>query len=412
MKRDLEKELKNSDPKERARIIKEIALSGNQENLRVLKEVVENDPDPHIQEYARKAARHLYSSKNTSRLEGSSPPVGKGSTGEEKSLESSSEGNRIPPPSEIRAAEQKVQRAFNMHTAGQTKKALQVFSQALDLNPELEKDTFTRGVAADLTGKTPDEALRILKEPDGWKEFIDDPKAKATQPDKTTSHSASISDQDHTQGDRSQSTLVQTWLSYFSMTEDFFRKEMGKANQEDTFLSILVFTIASVLIFLVNGFFQFQQITQLMEDQLSSLELNLGMVFFFLLLGTVIFTPLSFYLSVGLQFLGVRIFGGKGLFKSHAYLLALIQVPATIMGGVVSLAAFIPIIGFIAGLAGFGLSIYGIILTVRAVKVVHNVSTGQAIGGIIVPPIILSVIFGCIFMALGSTLAGLLGQIQ
>jgi len=32
----------------------------------------------------------------------------------------------------------------------------------------------------------------------------------------------------------------------------------------------------------------------------------------------VIMTPLSFYLSVGLQYLGVRLFGGSGDFKSHA----------------------------------------------------------------------------------------------
>ncbi|NQS91988.1 MAG: hypothetical protein HQ574_06215, partial [Chloroflexi bacterium] len=317
MKRDYKKGVINADTQERAQIIKEIVLSGDQENLEILKEIVENDPDPRIQEYARKAARHLYTSKTTTSAEESSTPPGKGSSGEDITQESSSEEDHLLSTSEIRAAEKKIQRAFTLHSAGQTKKALQVFSQALETNPELEKDTFTRGVAADLTGKTPDEALRILREPDGWKEFIDDHKAKATQPDLTTSHSATISDQDHTQGDRSQSTLVQTWLSYFSMTEDFFRKEMGKANNEDTFLSVLVFTIAAVLIFLVNGFFQIQQITQLIGDQLSSLELNLGMIFFFLLLGTVIFTPLSFYLSVGMQFLGVRLFGGKGKFKSH-----------------------------------------------------------------------------------------------
>ena len=114
------------------------------------------------------------------------------------------------------------------------------------------------------------------------------------------------------------------------MTEDFFKKEMGKANKEDTFVSILVFTIASVLIFLINGFFQFQLITnflqdpaftQALQDEMLSFDLNVGMIFFYLLIGTVIFTPISFYMSVGLQFLGARIFGGKGKFKTHAYII-------------------------------------------------------------------------------------------
>ena len=205
------------------------------------------------------------------------------------------------------------------------------------------------------------------------------------------------------------------------MTEDFFKKEKGKANKEDTFVSILVFTIASVLMFLINGFFQFQMITdflqdpaiaQVLQEEMAGFDLNLGMIFFFLLIGTVIFTPISFYMSVGLQFLGARIFGGAGKFKAHAYIMALIQVPVVILSGVISLTAFVPMIGFLAGLVGFVLSIYTLILTVRAVKAVHNLSTGRAIGAIIAPPIILSAIFGCIAMALGSSLVNMISQLQ
>ncbi|MCJ7718099.1 MAG: YIP1 family protein [Anaerolineales bacterium] len=390
MAKDWRKQLKSDDPKVRAEAVKKLAASGNQDNLQYLKEIVENDPDPRLQEYARKAARHLYSAHQSTRTASSSqsPPVT-----EEKSISES----------DIHAAEGKIQRAYTLHTVGQTKKAIPIFIQALELNPDLGKDPFTRSVATELTGLSYDQAIKMLKDPS---------KHKDIQTVEQGIVEKSSVEPDHTQGDRSGSNLVQSWLSFFNMTEDFFRKEMRKANNEDTFLSILVFTIAAVLIFLVNGFFQIQQITQVLGDQLSSLDLNLGMLFFYLLLGTVIITPLSFYLSVGLQFLGVRLFGGKGNFKSHAYLLALIQVPTTIMGGVVSLAAFIPIIGFLAGLAGLGLSIYGIILTVRAVKAVHNLSTGQAIGGMIVPPLILMAIGSCILMTLGSALGALFNQIQ
>jgi len=148
-----------------------------------------------------------------------------------------------------------------------------------------------------------------------------------------------------------------------------------------------------------------------MGEQLPQLGLNLGMIFFFILIGTVIMTPLSFYLGVGIQYLGVRLFGGSGDFKSHAYLMALIQVPMTILSGVISLLALIPLIGFVAGLGGLGLSIYTIILTVRAVKAAHNVTTGRAIAGIIVPPLVLMFIGGCLMVVFGSALGGLLDQV-
>jgi len=92
--------------------------------------------------------------------------------------------------------------------------------------------------------------------------------------------------------------------------------------------------------------------------------------------------------------------------------MALILVPTTVLGGLVSLFALIPVIGIIAGLAGFGLSIYTIILTVRLVKVTHDLPTGKAIAGIIVPPIVLSAIGGCILMTIGSSLLAGLSQLQ
>ncbi len=405
-------ELKNADVQGRARIIKELALSGDQQNLPILIQIAENDPDPRIQEYARKAAKHIYSSQKAAEPEDSNPNPEISPPPAEESQQDSDSEIRTPPPAEIRTAAQKVQRAFTLHTSKQTKKALQVLSEALKLNPALEKDTFTRGVAADLTGKIPEEAFLILKKPGGWKEIIDPDQAQAPQPATWDNTPSPAVEQIREQGGESTSNLVQTWLSFFRMDEEFLNREIARTNTEDTLLSVLVITIAAVLSFLINGFFQFQLITEMLGEQLTGLNINLGTIFFFLLLGTLIFTPLTFYLSAGLQFLGVRLFGGTGSFKAQAYLMALIQVPITVLGGLISLLSLIPWIGFIAGLVGFGLSIYAIILSVRALKVAHNVSAGRAVAGIIVPPLILSFIGGCILMLLGSTLGSLLGQIQ
>ena len=104
--------------------------------------------------------------------------------------------------------------------------------------------------------------------------------------------------------------------------------------------------------------------------------------------------------------------GGSGTFKVHAFLMAMIQVPMTVMSGVVALLALIPVVNVLAGLAGFGLSIYSIILTVRMVKVVHGLGTGRAVAAIIIPPVVLSLIGGCLIMTIGSSLLASLMQIQ
>jgi len=435
MAQDWREQLVSDDPKVRAQAVKAIALSGNQDFLKYLVEIAENDPDSQLRDYAKKAAQHLYSSQSQpgpepikqslpepEPIKQSLPepePISQPFSEPEKS-ESEIEAALAHPmledeeedlsTADVKEAEKKVQRAFSLHTSGQTKKALLIYAQALELNPDLGKNSFSRSVASELTGKPVQEAMLILGDPDKLSEFIEANHGKAKKERKKASSPPPA--EKRPQADRSKAGLIQTWLSFFGMTENLFLAEQEKANTEDTLLSVLVYTIATVVISMVTGFFQFQQITTLMGEELPQLGFSLGTIFFIILIGTVIMSPISFYLSVGLQFLGARIFGGSGDFKSHAYLMALILVPTTILGGLVSLFALIPVIGFIAGLAGFGLSIYTIILTVRLVKVAHNLPTGKAVAGIIIPPIVLSAIGGCILMTIGSSLIQMLTQLQ
>jgi len=420
---DWRDQLNSDDPKVRAQAVKAIALSGNQDYLKYLIEIAENDPDSQLRDFAKKAAQHLYSSQSQPEPEPISQPFSEPISqpfSEPEKSESEIEAALARPmledeeedlsTADVKEAEKKVQRAFSLHTSGQTKKALLIYAQALELNPDLGKNSFSRSVASELTGKPVQEAMLILGDPDKLSEFIEANHGKAKKERKKASSPSPA--KKRPQADQSKAGLIQTWLSFFGMTEDFFLAEQEKANTEDTLLSVLVYTIATVVISMVTGFFQFQQITTLMGEELPQLGFSLGTIFFIILIGTVIMSPISFYLSVGLQFLGARIFGGSGDFKSHAYLMALILVPTTILGGLVSLFALIPVIGFVAVLAGFALLIFSIILTVRLVKVAHNLPTGKAVAGIIIPPIVLSAIGGCILMTIGSSLIQMLTQLQ
>jgi hypothetical protein len=433
MAQDWITQLDSEDPKVRAQAVKAIALSGNQDYLKHLIEIAEIDPDAQLREYAKKAAQHLFSSQAktestptptpTYAPEPELEPIGQPPAAPEKTDSEIAAALANPmmeseeddlSNADVREATSKVQRAFSLHTGGQTKKALQIFAQALEINPLLIKDTYAKSVASELTGKPAQEALLILGDPDRLSEFIEVNYGKAKKGGKKDGKKASspTRPKKQPQENRSRDGLIQTWLSFFGMTEDLFLAEQEKANTEDTLLSVLVYTIATVVISMVTGFVQFQQITTLMGEQLPQLGFNLGTIFFIILIGTVIMSPISFYLTTGMQYLGTRIFGGSGDFKTHAYLMALVMVPATVLGGVVSLLAFIPVIGFLAGLAGFGISIFTIFLNVRLIKSAHNVSTGQAVASIIIPPIVLSVIGGCILMTVGSSLLAGLSQLQ
>lgn len=314
------------------------------------------------------------------------------------------------PPIEIdkterTAAENKIQRALSLHMRGDTQKALKSFAQGLDLNPNLIEETFTRSVAAELTGLSSDQAIRILMDPEDRKALLSPPKEKAMKSDPgKDSEEAPKPDKP----DQARKGLVQTWLRFFQMTEDFFRHEIGPANMEDTLVSMLVHTIAMVIIFLISGSIQLQQINRILGSQLGDQMPNLGSFFFILLIGVVIMAPVSLFLGAGLQYLGLRLFGGAADFKSHLYTITLITVPMTVISLGPSLLFLIPIVRIIGVLAGLGLLIFGIIINVRAMKVVHNLPTGRAVAGILLPPLILVFIGGCILIFLGSVLAGVL----
>ena len=417
MAQDWKSQLQSDDPRVRVEAIKSIANSGDRANLPYLKGIVENDPDPRMRDYARKAARHLFTSTEETGTE-QVPPQETRKPDQEREPRSPEKGAAQPlpplavPPVERSSAETKIQRALSLHMNGNTLKALKSFAKGLDLDPNIANETFTRSVASELTGLDPDEAIAKLMDSEERKVLLNPPKEpdkESTQTRETkTSPAAS-------QPEKPRGGLVQTWLRFFSMSESYLAEEAEHANTEDTFISVLVFTITALVVMMIVGFFQIQQfITQWnllvaeMGEDLPSLDFNFGVIFLVMLVGTLIMSPLLFFIGSGIQYLGVRLFGGAGDFKSHLYLLALIQVPVTILGGLLYFLTLIPYIGFVAFAGGFGLLIFTLIINVRAIKAVHNLNTGRAIAGLLLPPIILAFILGCLMMLFGSALVGIL----
>jgi predicted esterase len=187
----LEKQLDSQDPRERAKAIKAMALSGDKGHLDTLKDIHEFDPDPQIREYARKAALHLF--QNLKEPEGSGPQAVKTETFQPKTNELTSvtldttpkkvEKQSVSRPDREKA-DKLVQRAFTLYSTDKTNKAIKAFVKALELNPGLESQTFAGNLAMELTGLSMEMAFASLKGPQGKKELLEskmEPEEKKTR---------------------------------------------------------------------------------------------------------------------------------------------------------------------------------------------------------------------------------------
>jgi tetratricopeptide (TPR) repeat protein len=182
----IEEQLDSQDPRERAEAIKALAYSGQQENMAILKDIHEFDPDPKIREYARRAALHLF--HNLKETEDQSPqPAPQESSIPQKGELTSVTLDTTPRKKEKEAvsrpdrekADKLIQRAFTLYSTNQEKKAVKFFVKALAINPGLEKQTFAGNLAMELTGLPLETAFASLHGPKAKKELLE----SAVEPD-------------------------------------------------------------------------------------------------------------------------------------------------------------------------------------------------------------------------------------
>jgi hypothetical protein len=183
------------------------------------------------------------------------------------------------------------------------------------------------------------------------------------------------------------------WLKVFQMNEPFFAAEAPRASEGNTLVPICI-----------NGFaLVFESIVVMSIKEYFANNFTLIPIALLLVVALILTTPvilIGFYLNIGLSSLGASIFGGKGNFSTLAYLVSLFFVPITI---ITVLLGSIPYVG---SLIGIGLGIYGIVLTICAIKVVYKLSTGRAVGAFFSPMILFLLIPACmigILAKLGPT---------
>jgi len=202
------------------------------------------------------------------------------------------------------------------------------------------------------------------------------------------------------------------WLKVTQMTEEFFAQEAPRASGSNTLISVLILAVVSVIFstisVVISGGFQMAGMS---SEYRGTFATALGSTVVCSLCGGLVASIVGFYLGNGLTYLGARILGGSGDFGTQVYLQSLFAVPVGIITAPLSLASLVPYAGpCVSGVAMLALAAYVIVLNVRAVKVAHNLTTGQAVAAVFAP-VLLVVILACLVIVVLALLGPAIGNI-
>ncbi len=204
------------------------------------------------------------------------------------------------------------------------------------------------------------------------------------------------------------------WLKVVQMTEDFFAQEAPRASGSNTMISVVILAVISAIISSISALLNIgvKQVMGISSFDQDALVIGIGSGVMCSLCGGLLGTVIAFYLGNGVTYLGARVFGGDGDYGTQTYLQSLFCVPIGIVTSAVMLVNVIPIAGpCIGGVAVLALTIYALILNVRAIKVAHNLTTGKAAAAVLVPGLIIGVVVVCISMAMLVLMGPAIGEI-
>lgn len=186
------------------------------------------------------------------------------------------------------------------------------------------------------------------------------------------------------------SELPELWLQVFNMSEQFFAQEAKRASGSNTLISVIIYSIFVVITSTLTS-----ALTSPSQSQISSLASEFGgvpgtgMILLYTSCCALIMAPIGFYIGNGILLLGARVFGGQGSFASQAYTQTLFIVPISVITFITAFGNIVPIGAIVTGIINLGIAIYSFVLNVRAIKAVHNLTTGRAIGAIFAPGLVL-----------------------
>lgn len=151
-------QLRSSDPAKRKEALVQLANTKDTAVLKYLKYVYENDPDPQIRQVAAKAGAFVQ--KNAGAAPDPAPASGPQS--QAKTQAQAPKADQPASPKDKEKAKQLLDRAVDYHMRGDKAKTIENLRQAAQLNPDLKRDRILIGLACDLFGRRPEEAVQML----------------------------------------------------------------------------------------------------------------------------------------------------------------------------------------------------------------------------------------------------------
>ena len=190
------------------------------------------------------------------------------------------------------------------------------------------------------------------------------------------------------------------WLKIFRMDETFFNAEAPRASGWNTLWVVIIYAVIVLL-----GFTPVELKSVSYLDNYFAMHSPASKY----LVPIILVVPcliMAFYLGIGLMAVGAGFFGARGAdgFKTLAYLVSLFYVPTCIIASLIlfsllilpfyinhpsdNIFLLIDLIPWLWLLIPLGCPIFGMVLSVRAVKAAYKMSSGRAVGAVLTPPVV------------------------
>ena len=188
------------------------------------------------------------------------------------------------------------------------------------------------------------------------------------------------------------------WIEVLKKPVQTFKKVKKSADLTEGLLNVVV---AGVIIGFLNGLMAMAFGTSIAGAFMPVAAGAVGIATFFgVLIGTPIGNAISWIVASAVLYVIAKFLGGKGNFKTQAYLYAIYIAPIGVITAVLNL---IPVAGPILSLI---VSLYGLYLLTMSLKEAHGFTVGKAVLTWLIPALIVVVIAAIIGAAIATMVLG------
>jgi hypothetical protein len=145
--------LKSDDAEERKKGIKALARTGDREALRYLATIYKEDPEPDVRDLALKAGQHIKNTGTKDEWAG---------TGDFKATAEMAIPKAAVPEGDVKISKQMMEQALQLGMGSNFEKAEALVRKAFALNPNLQYESYFRGIATDVMGMEWEQAEKEL----------------------------------------------------------------------------------------------------------------------------------------------------------------------------------------------------------------------------------------------------------